>query len=84
MRVPLGLRIPSASGPKVMSPTVAPQSLGPILGRGVASTSWALPAPEAPPFGLGAATVVGEAQSVPFCKKCYTFAEGAKISELNR
>ena len=74
MYVPLGLRVPSASRPKVVSPTVAPRSLGPSLGRGVASTSWAPPAPEAPPFGLGATAVVGEAQSEPFYKKCFAFS----------
>ena len=41
MYVPLGLRVPSASRPKVVSPTVAPRSLGPIFERGVASTLWA-------------------------------------------
>ena len=35
------LRAPSATGPKVVYPTVAPRSLGPIFGRGVASTPWA-------------------------------------------
>ena len=35
------LRAPSATGPKVVSPTVAPRSLGPIFERGVASTLWA-------------------------------------------
>jgi len=73
-REPLGLRVPSVSRPKVVSPTVAPRILGPRLGRGVASTSWAPPAPEAPPFRLGATAVVGEAQSVPFYKKCFTFS----------
>ena len=34
------LRAPSATGPKVVSPTVAPRSLGPNLERGVASTLW--------------------------------------------
>ena len=34
------LREPSANGPKVVSPTVAPRSLGPILERGAASTPW--------------------------------------------
>ena len=36
-----GLRAPSATGPKVVSPTVAPQSLGSIFRKGVASTLWA-------------------------------------------
>ena len=35
------LRAPSATGPKVVSPTVAPRSLGPIFGRGATSTPWA-------------------------------------------
>ena len=35
------LRAPSATGPKVVSPIVAPRSLGPIFGRGAASTPWA-------------------------------------------
>jgi len=35
------LHAPSATGPKVVSPTVAPRSLGPIFGRGAASTPWA-------------------------------------------
>ena len=34
-------RAPSATGPKVVSPTVAPRSLGSIFGRGRASTLWA-------------------------------------------
>ena len=38
------LREPSANGPKVVSPTVAPRSLGPILERGAASTPWTLSA----------------------------------------
>ena len=35
------LRTPSATRPKVVSPTVAPRSLGPIFGKGGASTLWA-------------------------------------------
>jgi hypothetical protein len=34
------LREPSANGPKVVSPIVAPRSLGPILERGASSTPW--------------------------------------------
>ena len=34
------LRAPSATGPKVVSPTIAPRSLGPNLERGAASTPW--------------------------------------------
>ena len=36
----ISLRAPSATGPKVVSPTVAPRSLGPNLERGAASTPW--------------------------------------------
>ena len=32
LRSPLGVRVPSTSRPKVVSPTVAPQNLGPSLG----------------------------------------------------
>ena len=39
--LPSCLRAPSATGPKVVPPTVAPRSLGPIFERGVASTPWA-------------------------------------------
>ena len=35
------LRAPSVTRPKVVSPIVAPRSLGPIFERGVASTPWA-------------------------------------------
>ena len=35
------LRAPSATGPKVVSPTIAPRSLGPISRRGGALTLWA-------------------------------------------
>ena len=35
------LRASSATNPKVVSPIVAPQSLGPIFRRGAASTPWA-------------------------------------------
>ena len=40
MFLQISLRAPSATGPKVVSPTVAPQSLGPNLERGAASTPW--------------------------------------------
>ena len=67
--LPSCLRAPSATGPKVVSPTVAPRSLGPIFGRGTASTPWAPSASRSATFGLGTATVAGEAQSVFTCKK---------------
>ena len=75
--MPSCLRAPSATGPKVVSPTVAPQSLGPIFGRGAASTRGRHRRPEALPFGLGAAMVSGEAQSVLTCKMLY-FRRGSK------
>jgi len=37
-----------------------------------------------PPFGLGVALVIGEAQFVPFCKKCFAFLlREQKFSKLD-
>jgi len=53
LHTPSGLREPSASNPKVVSPTVAPRSLGPIFGRGAASTPWAPSAPRSATLRAG-------------------------------
>ena len=64
VHMPSCLRAPSVTGPKVVSPTVAPRSLGPILGGTWHRSRGRHRRPEVPPFGLGAAMVAGEAQSV--------------------
>jgi len=53
-------------------PNSSPSEPQSEFGRGLASTPWVPPVPEAAPFGLGAATVVVEARSMPFCKKYHT------------
>ena len=47
------LRAPSATGPKVVSPTVAHRSLGPAFGRGAASTPWAPSTPRSATLRAG-------------------------------
>ena len=68
--------VPSEGG----VPNSSPSEPRPDLreGRGFDPVG-AFSAPKAPPFGLGAAMVSGEAQSVFSCKKYYTFTEGARF-----